>query len=100
MRQSHKDRIEIIKAKLAQVEGQPPWKYNPEHEMFVGTTNMLEMYDRMIDLGRFMNGEPDKNKLTESLGQFLEKSREDMAFLLWLLEEKKESDPQISTELL
>ena len=36
-------RLEEIRGRLSSVAG-PAWKYNPKHEMFMGTTNALEMY--------------------------------------------------------
>lgn len=50
------------------------WKYNPKHEMFMGTAHAVETYDRTLLLGR---GEDCR-----ALGEFLENCREDIAWLL------------------
>ena len=97
-------RIEEIKARLGAVpHPDKPWRYNPEHEMFIGTTNALEMYDAVLDFGRveqtwIRNDDGKGYSLSESsrqrtaqlkaLGEFFESCREDIAYLLEKLEEK------------
>jgi hypothetical protein len=85
-------RISEIRARLAGVAGKL-WKYNPAHKMFVGSTNALEMYHGVLDLGRSQkewtphesgNGYRLSNSTAriKALGEFLEQCREDIAFLL------------------
>ena len=93
------DRLSAIRARLAAVEDGHSWKFDPKHEMFVGTTNAIEMYDRTIDIGRESktwtpSTDPNvkgytispesvrKNVATKALGGFLERCREDMRELL------------------
>lgn len=90
--------INDIKERLQKVVGSP-WKFNQKHEMFIGTTNAIEMYDRMLDLGRDskewipVDDEMTKGyvlspssvrslETTKSLGEFLANCREDMSYLL------------------
>jgi hypothetical protein len=90
--------IEDIKQRLAGVVGKP-WKYNPKHEMFMGTINALEMYEDTIYLGRdnkeyapYEDATGRGCRLTpasvkrlariKALGEFLECCREDIAHLL------------------
>lgn len=96
--ESQKERIEQIRQRLAGVTGKP-WKYNPKHEMFIGTTNALDMYYEVLDLGRdhkewfrYSDESGHGYRLTEAslkrmartkaLGEFLEQCREDIAYLL------------------
>ncbi len=72
------DRIVEIKDRLSRVSGHA-WTYDPKHEMFIGTTNAIKMYDRTIDLGRDESGCRER---TKALGDFLENCREDIEFLL------------------
>lgn len=92
--------IDEIRARLESVAGRR-WRYDPAHEMAVGTTNSIEMVDRHIDLGRdfeewiprsqeegggYRLAEISKRRRerNRALGRFLENCREDIA---WLLEE-------------
>jgi predicted Holliday junction resolvase-like endonuclease len=92
-------RITAIRQRLAAVQDGHPWKYNPKHEMFIGTTNALEMYGGVLDLGRdgkeYVRYEDETGhgcRLTEAskrrmarikaLGEFLESCRADMEWLL------------------
>ena len=87
-----------IKKRLVGVVGKP-WKYEPNHPMFVGTTNALDIYYGHIDLGRnhkewyeHKDEHSTGYRLTEAsirqmarikaLGEFLERCREDIAVLL------------------
>jgi len=100
------DRLMEIRKRLSLVQ-RYPWKYEPEHEMFIGTTHAVNMYDRTVDLGRgakefipAREGEESKNGYVLSaksqreldaitaLGKFLESCREDMEFLLELVRDK------------
>jgi hypothetical protein len=92
------EKLNEIQRRLAKVcNGK--WKFNPKHEMFIGTTNAIEMYDRTLDLGRdnkeYVAYSDDMGqgwKLTPqakrqyettlALGEFLESCREDMQGLL------------------
>lgn len=93
------ERIAEIKARLAGVYPDKPWKYNPTHEMFIGSTNALEMYHGILDLGRnakewyeYKDETGHGYRLTEAskaqmarvkaLGEFLEQCREDIDYLL------------------
>lgn len=93
------DRIAEIKYRLAGVSDGHYWKFNQKHEMFVGHTNAIEMWDRNLDLGREdevwvpYDDENSKgyklspqsarvNKMTKALGEFLESCRDDIQFLL------------------
>lgn len=97
--------VNQIRTRLQAVQDAHQWKFNPKHDMFMGTTNAVEMWDRNIDLGRTMkNWTPStdphikgyklspesirKNAMTMALGEFLEKAREDMEYLLAQLEAK------------
>lgn len=95
-------RIQEIKARLAAVEPDKPWRYT-KREMFIGTTNALEMYDRVLDLGRAAShwerdetgnslrmAEESRQRMerVKALGEFLECCREDIAYLLEKLEER------------
>lgn len=101
------ERITEIKERLEGVAGKP-WKYNPQHEMFMGTTNALEMYEDSLNLGRdgkeYAPYEDETGKgyrLTEqsrkrmarirALGVFLENCREDINYLLSLVAEDREA---------
>lgn len=94
------DRISEIRRRLAAVSGKP-WNYNPKHEMFIGSTNALEMYDGVLDLGRdgkeffpYQDETGSGYRLTEAsrqrmerikaLGEFLQSCREDIEYLLAL----------------
>jgi len=103
-------RIDEIRRRLQAVIGDKPrpWTYEPKHEMFMGTTHAIKMYDRVIDLGRghhefipVRKGEQaDKHGYVlsaasqqedaeiDALGKFMEQCREDMEFLLKLIESK------------
>ena len=79
------DRLRDILLRLAAVEDGHTWKFEPKHKMFVGSTNAVVMYDRVVDLGR--TSEPwqkggKRDALTLALGEFLENVREDLRELL------------------
>lgn len=93
------NRIKEIRARLQAVQDSHPWTFDSKFEMFMGTTNAVRMWDRNVDLGRTMkNWTPStdphikgyklspesihKNAITKALGEFLEKSREDIEYLL------------------
>jgi hypothetical protein len=103
-----KGRLAEIAERLSGVVGKP-WIYEPEHRMFMGTTNALNIYYGAIDLGRNEKvWEPCQDerlhghRLTKSsveqmarvkaLGQFLERSREDMQFLMGLCNPQPRAD--------
>jgi hypothetical protein len=89
------DELTEIRERLAAVQSDP-WKYEPKHEMFVGTTHALMTYHRVIDLGRgrseYSKEEAGRHTLTElsrrdneridALGTYLEHCREDTDRLL------------------
>lgn len=98
-------RIEVIRERLAGVSDGKPWRYDPAHKMFMGTTNALDMYHDSLDLGRnhkeYVAYEDETGKghrLTpasvkrmrriKALGLFLEQCREDIEYLLSKLEDK------------
>lgn len=87
-----------IQSRIDALNDAHPWTFNPTHEMFMGTTNALEMYDRHLDLGRdhkewVLSKDPnvkgyilskssiDHIARTKALGVFLEHAREDIRFL-------------------
>lgn len=94
-------RLGEIRERLRNVSDKRTWKYNPKHEMFMGTTNAVEMYDRTLDLGRgakqwrlsedpdvkgYVLSEQSRREILEirNLGEFIANCREDIA---WLLEQ-------------
>lgn len=90
------DRLAEIKRRLQDAKQSGRWNYNHQHQMFVGTTNALEIYELgMIDLGRtsptyvrkndqWVESEESKERrrLIVGLGTFLETCREDMDWLI------------------
>ncbi len=95
-------KVDEILTRVMRVAG-PPWKYNPQHEMFVGTTHAIEMYSRTLDLGRaggefapskdpdikgYVRTEQSKRNLAEveALGLFLAHCREDIEYLITALQ--------------
>jgi len=95
------NKIHEIKQRLEALPfPEKPWRYDPERPMFLGTTNAIEMYDRTLDLGRNMKeyyiNEFGNYTLTtkakknmediKALGLFLENVREDIKYLLELVE--------------
>lgn len=96
-------RLARISARLQSVQDNHAWTFNPKHEMFMGTTNAIVMWDRNLDLGRnsqhwqqstdpcikgyvLAPGSIKQNALTQALGAFLENCREDIEYLLTLLQ--------------
>ena len=97
-------RLKEIRDRLSTVSG-APWIYNPDHPMYVGTTNALDIYHDVLDLGRnnkewapYQDEHSKGYRLTEAsvkrmarikaLGEFLQACREDMQFLLDLCAEQ------------
>jgi hypothetical protein len=100
------ERIKAIRNRLAGVSGRK-WRYNPEHPMFIGATNAVEVVYRqevgeddypnpmLIDLGRdgkVYETRDGKRQLTKAsvenmkriraMGEFFQSCREDIGFLL------------------
>ena len=88
-------KVEALKA----ATNPSPWKFNPKHEMFMGTTNALEMYEDTLDLGRdckewipvddgntkgyrLSDGSVKRAARIKAIGEFLETCREDTTRLL------------------
>ena len=107
MRQIDETAIDGIRDRLRAVaDGLPAWVFNPSYEMFMGSTNAVELDDRFLDLGRTkkewaavddgvvkgyrLTQECQRyNAHTKALGEFLANCREDMQLLLDLLEVRK-----------
>ena len=98
-----KEKINKISERLSKVIGKP-WKYEPELEMFIGSTNALDIYYKIIDLGRnnkeyipyeneykkgyrLSDASAKEMERIKSLGEFLENCREDIQFLISLINE-------------
>lgn len=94
------NRIKEIKTRLSGVADLRSWTFNPSYKMFIGTTAAIEMYDRVVDLGRTSfeytlqcnaDGErkyvptPEsvrRREVTHAIGNFIANSREDITYLL------------------
>jgi hypothetical protein len=109
--------LAAIRERLTPVQGKP-WKYEPEHPMFIGTTNALNIWHDTINLGRNATelvphfnertGEqsyrPSGRSLEQrarikSLGVFLECCREDITTLLDLARQQAERIAELERRL-